>query len=291
MRGEVVILDCEAGRALGCASYCCRLIVRLRPGERDPGRPNEARAGCVDKDPLDGLCVHFDKQTGRCRVWDRRPSICRAFDCNHDPLLQVVLSEGYHSLTRLVKAEVPLDAARYIPYVMVGDPGVDAFVEELAIDGSVGNHDKSTITKRSIAMSLNPELLNVSLELVLERRPDFTPRFYEILFDRYPEVQPLFSRNGRKEQAKMLQEAIIAVVEHVENPSWLQDTLSSMGRKHVEYGVTDEMYPLVGECLIATLSEIAGDDWTDEIGASWVAAYGAISGIMIAAANEVAQAQ
>ncbi len=135
-------------------------------------------------------------------------------------------------------------------------------------------------------MSLNPELLNASLELVLERRPDFTPRFYEILFERYPEVQPLFSRNGGKEQAKMLQEAIIAAVENVENPSWLQDTLSSMGRKHVEYGVTDEMYPFVGECLIAALSEIAGDDWSDEIAASWVAAYGAISGIMMAAANE-----
>lgn len=130
-------------------------------------------------------------------------------------------------------------------------------------------------------MSLNAELLSSSLELVASRQPEITPRFYEILFERYPQAKPLFGRNDSKEQAKMLQEAIVAVVEHVEDAAWLTETLQGMGKKHVSYGVTEEMYPWVGECLIATLAEIAADDWTDDIEKAWVDAYGAITALML----------
>ncbi len=30
-----------------------------------------------------------------------------------------------------------------------------------------------------------------------------------------------------------------------------------MGAKHLDYGVTNEMYDWVGECLVATLAEVA----------------------------------
>jgi len=99
-------VDCDAGRALGCATFCCRLIVRLRPGEPHPTHPNERRS-CIDKDPHTGLCVHLDRQSQRCRIWERRPKICRAYDCNHDPSLQVVLREGFRSLTQIAFADAP----------------------------------------------------------------------------------------------------------------------------------------------------------------------------------------
>lgn len=101
------ILDCDAGRALGCASFCCRLLVRLRLGERAPRTAEGVKKSCVDKDPHSGLCVWFDAQSGRCKVWDERPSICREYDCNRDPLLQVVLRDGFVSLVALVRAEPP----------------------------------------------------------------------------------------------------------------------------------------------------------------------------------------
>ncbi len=83
----------------------------------------------------------------------------------------------------------------------------------------------------------------------------------------------------------MLQEAIVAVVEHVDEPSWLVETLHGMGKKHAGYGVTAEMYPWVGECLLATLAELAGDDWTPEIEGAWTDAYGAISSLMLEGAE------
>ena len=140
-------------------------------------------------------------------------------------------------------------------------------------------------------MALNAEVLNESLQLVLERRPDFAPLFYEKLFSRYPESRPLFSDTNFDEQQKMLQEAIISVVDNANDAGWLKDNLTAMGRRHVHYGVTEEMYPWVGECLLATLAEIAGDDWSDEIENAWKDAYNAIVGIMLTGAEEAEVAE
>jgi hypothetical protein len=112
------ILDCDAGRAMGCATFCCRLLVRLDPGERDPGNPTPSKS-CLDKDPDSGLCVYLDASTQRCTVWAQRPRVCREYDCNADPNLQRVLREGYRSLTRLALAsDIPAgEDARRVPVI------------------------------------------------------------------------------------------------------------------------------------------------------------------------------
>jgi hemoglobin-like flavoprotein len=129
-------------------------------------------------------------------------------------------------------------------------------------------------------MALDPGLLRSSFELVTERQPQLTKRFYEILFERYPQVRPLFGRNSGANQAQMLQDALVAVMDHLEDASWLTATLTAMGKKHVEYGVTNEMYDWVGASLLATLAEAAGKQWTPQLDAAWGEAYGAIAGIM-----------
>jgi hemoglobin-like flavoprotein len=136
-------------------------------------------------------------------------------------------------------------------------------------------------------MALNVPLLRTSLDLIIERQPEFTPRFYEILFARYPQVKPLFGRNSSQNQAKMLQGAIVAVMDHLEDATWLTETLGAMGAKHVDYGVTDEMYDYVGDSLIATLAEAADTAWTPEHAEAWTEAYGAIAGLMLAGARRV----
>ena len=129
-------------------------------------------------------------------------------------------------------------------------------------------------------MSLNVPLLRKSFDLVIERQPQLTPRFYEILFARYPQVRPLFGRQAGARQAEMLQQALVAVMDHLDDATWLADTLGAMGRKHVDYGVTHEMYDYVGASLLATLAEAAGKDWTPELEAAWAEAYGAIASLM-----------
>jgi len=144
-----------------------------------------------------------------------------------------------------------------------------------------------TFARGGSTMSLDAEALHSSLEVITAKEPLLTRRFYEILFARYPVVRPLFSRNAPERQAKMLQEAIVAVLDHLDDAAWLQETLGAMGAKHVDYGVTEQMYPWVGESLLATLEELAGPAWTPRIEKAWTDAINAIAGLMIAGARRV----
>lgn len=114
-------VDCEAGRRLGCASFCCRLLVRLDDDERTPTSDGSPAKGFVDKDPISGLCMHFDASTHLCKTWATRPRVCRQYSCNEDPLLQVVLVRGFTTLKNLVQAsesvQLPKAQRRQIPYL------------------------------------------------------------------------------------------------------------------------------------------------------------------------------
>lgn len=129
-------------------------------------------------------------------------------------------------------------------------------------------------------MSLNVRVLRESFELVVERSPTLTHRFYEILFERYPATRDMFPPSSRVAQEGMLTQALVAVMDHLEDAPWLQNTLHGLGGRHVDYGVTDEMYGWVGASLLATLAEVAGNEWNDEVELAWTEAYGAIAGLM-----------
>lgn len=129
-------------------------------------------------------------------------------------------------------------------------------------------------------MSLDVEALRSSFALVVEREPDVVKRFYGHLFSRYPQVRPLFGRNSEDKQQQMLTSALVAVVDHLEDAPWLVENLAALGRRHDDYGITPEMYPWVGECLVQSLSEVAGDAWTPRVRDAWLGAYGAICGLM-----------
>jgi len=95
-------IDCDAGRELGCHSFCCRLLIRLDPDEREPSQDGLPAKGFVDKDE-NGNCIHHDLENGLCKIWERRPRVCRVYECNTDPLMQIVVKHGFTSLGALIK--------------------------------------------------------------------------------------------------------------------------------------------------------------------------------------------
>lgn len=137
-------------------------------------------------------------------------------------------------------------------------------------------------------MSLDVITLRQSFDLVVSRAPDMTRRFYAILFERYPQVRPLFGRSTEK-QEQMLTRALVAVLDRLEDGAWLGDTLRALGAKHVDYGVTEEMYPWVGDALLATLAEVAGEAWTPQVEKAWTDAYAAIAGLMLDGARRATE--
>lgn len=130
------------------------------------------------------------------------------------------------------------------------------------------------------------DLIRSNLELVASRAPDLTARFYGRLFEQNPQLRPMFNRRTADAQQRMLLEAIVAVVDHLDDSSWLVETLSAMGAKHVEYGVEDRMYPMVASALIATLADVSGDEWSAEVEVAWLDALTYVAETMMAGARQ-----
>jgi hemoglobin-like flavoprotein len=126
---------------------------------------------------------------------------------------------------------------------------------------------------------MNVTLLRQSFEQIVEREPQLTKRFYEILFARYPHLRAMF-RGDSTTQEKMLAGALAAVMDHLEDAAWLVPTLESLGARHVQYGVTDEMYDQVGDCLMQALAEASGPEWKFDLIIAWSQAFGFIAATM-----------
>lgn len=87
---------------------------------------------------------------------------------------------------------------------------------------------------------------------------------------------------GRPRQAlRMLLGALVLLRRSLRDLDRIVPALQEMGARHVRYGARPEHYPVVGEVLIASMAEIAGDDWRPEHTTAWAAAYGIVSGAML----------
>lgn len=129
-------------------------------------------------------------------------------------------------------------------------------------------------------MALDVPALRTSFHLLFARAPNLIPRFYDVLFARHPRARPLFGSAARHQQEQMLARALIAVMNHLDDEPWLRDQLGALGAKHDAHGVLPEMYEWVGDALLTTLADVAGDTWTPALERSWSEAYEVIAGMM-----------
>ena len=134
-------------------------------------------------------------------------------------------------------------------------------------------------------MSLNVELLEQSFELVKPKADEFVGSFYNNLFTDYPAAKPLFEHSDMAKQQQMLKGALVMVIENLRKPEVLSNALKGLGARHVKYGALPEHYPLVGNSLIKTLEQYAGDAWSLELKEAWAGAYGAITELMLEGAD------
>jgi hemoglobin-like flavoprotein len=133
-------------------------------------------------------------------------------------------------------------------------------------------------------MALKIELLEQSFAAVAPKGDKLVDVFYRNLFADFPQVKPLFNNVVMMEQKKKLLASLKLVVANLRHPSKLEAALEELGSRHVDYGTEPAHYPAVGQTLLKSLSEIAGDAWTVELQQAWAEAYGQISRCMIAGA-------
>jgi hemoglobin-like flavoprotein len=170
----------------------------------------------------------------------------------------------------------------------VGDAGLAFRDAASAASSSVGGEGTEPLSEPFVREPFVRDVpaLRRSFQRIVAGAPQLTTRFYEILFTRHPEFRALFRRNSPPIQAKMMNDTLMAIIDRLEDAPWLRASLAALGARHVAFDVTERMYPLVGECLLATLAEAAGEDvWLPDVAEAWKQAFDAITAMMLAGAR------
>jgi len=110
--------------------------------------------------------------------------------------------------------------------------------------------------------------------------------FYGKLFEKDPSLKSLF-KGDMEAQGKKLMTMIATAVNGLNNLDAIVPAVQNLGKNHVGYGVTDQMYDTVGSSLIETLEAGLGDDFTDKVKGAWVEVYTLLATTMKDAAATV----
>jgi len=141
---------------------------------------------------------------------------------------------------------------------------------------------KKPRSKKS-ASGLDIDLLEQTFAALAPQGEALVKRFYAELFDRYPDVKPMFDNTAVADQEKKLLAALQVVVNSLRNPEALADVLGHLGSKHHKYGARPEHYTAVAETLLDVMAEFAGELWTDDVHAAWSGALNTVATTMLAA--------
>jgi nitric oxide dioxygenase len=128
--------------------------------------------------------------------------------------------------------------------------------------------------------------------IVKQTAPLLKPHAKEIVDDLYPrmflQTPELFSffnpanqfadKNGKR---MALTKAVLAYAPHVDDPEKIADAVEFIAHKHCGLGVAPQHYPLVREKLMASMSEVLGQDMvTPEMRCGWIEAVDTLAGIL-----------
>ncbi|HEX4023091.1 MAG TPA: globin family protein [Steroidobacteraceae bacterium] len=107
--------------------------------------------------------------------------------------------------------------------------------------------------------------------------------FYGKLFEMDPSLRRLFKGN-MGEQERKLMSMLNTAVNGLSRLETLVPAVQDLGRRHANYGVTDEHYIVVGAALSWTLQQGLGAAFTPEAKQAWTATYEALADTMKRAA-------
>lgn len=119
------------------------------------------------------------------------------------------------------------------------------------------------------------------VEPIAEQTADM---FYDKLFELEPSLRELFPED-MSEQKKKLMATLKVAVTTLDHPDKLVPVVEDLGRRHKDYGVTDDNYDTVASALLWTLEQGLGEQFTPDVEEAWIAVYGVLSGAMKAAAT------
>lgn len=136
--------------------------------------------------------------------------------------------------------------------------------------------------------STHKALVQETWQEILPSSAQVAELFYARLFTLAPELTVLF-KGDMQEQGRKLMSTLGLAVASLNDIQRVIPALQSLGRRHVQYGVREEHYATVAEALLWTLKQGLGDRATPDVLEAWAEVYGAVSSVMLDAAEEGAE--
>jgi NAD(P)H-flavin reductase/hemoglobin-like flavoprotein len=134
---------------------------------------------------------------------------------------------------------------------------------------------------------LDPRLIKESFAVVEPVADKVAGYFYGRLFLESPELREMFPPNMDVQRSRLF-EALVRIVHGADRPDFLAGFLEHLGRDHRKFGAKPAHYEALGRALLASIRHYAGDAWTPQVEAAWVAAYSVAARTMIEAARRAA---
>lgn len=133
---------------------------------------------------------------------------------------------------------------------------------------------------------LTPEqiqLITSTVPILKESGVVLTDYFYQRMFKFNPELKEVFNMGHQRSgaQAKALASAVLAYAANIEDLAVLGDAVNQIITKHVSLNIQPEQYEIVGENLLASISEVLNVPMDSELIEAWNIAYTQLANILI----------
>lgn len=127
------------------------------------------------------------------------------------------------------------------------------------------------------------EIIKSTVPVLQVHGKTITTTFYGMLFENHPELLNIFNHANQRQgkQQTALSNAVLAAAVNIDQLENILPVVKQIAEKHRALGVLPEHYPIVGETLLAAISQVLGDAATPEILDAWAQAYGVIADAFI----------
>lgn len=135
---------------------------------------------------------------------------------------------------------------------------------------------------------MNPQtatLVRDSWAAIVPMRKQVCADFYRRLFERHPQLRPLF-KGDLERQTNLFVTMLNTAVSSLENRDPVVPLFKAVGARHAGYGVGDGDYEKFAEVLLDCFAETLGERFTAADRAAWDEAYRELSETMRQGAEE-----
>jgi CheY-like chemotaxis protein/hemoglobin-like flavoprotein len=120
-----------------------------------------------------------------------------------------------------------------------------------------------------------------SFQILRPQIEEFVRRFYEVLFEKYPDLQRLFPSGNLSGQQSRFQNGLTTLISHLEHPQELRTALIQLGQRHQAYGITIHHYPPVVDTFLHVLIDMGGGRVNGQTYVAWANFLHLIRAIML----------